>query len=54
MDVIGRLDPKTGEVTEFPMPHAENTMREFVTDDKGRFWYGSPANDRVGYFYLAK
>jgi hypothetical protein len=36
------------------MPHAENTLREFVTDDKGRFWYGSPANDRVGYFYLAK
>jgi streptogramin lyase len=53
MDVIGRLDPKTGEVVEFPFPHAENTLREFTLDAKGRFWYGSPANDRVGYFYLA-
>jgi hypothetical protein len=35
------------------MPHAENTMRELTFDAKGRFWYGSPANDRVGYFYLA-
>ena len=51
--MIGRLDPATGQVTEFPFPHPENTLREFFTDSKGRFWYGSPANDRVGYFYLA-
>jgi hypothetical protein len=35
------------------MPHAENTMPELTFDAKGRFWYGSPANDGVGYFYLA-
>jgi virginiamycin B lyase len=53
-DVLGRLDPATGEVTEYPIPHAENSMRDFFMDDKGRLWFGSPANDRVGYFYLAK
>jgi hypothetical protein len=36
------------------MPRAENTMRDFFADDKGRLWFGEPANDRVGYFYLAK
>jgi streptogramin lyase len=54
MDVLGRLDPATGEVIEYPMPRPENTMRDFFRDDKGRMWFGSPANDRVGYFYLAK
>jgi hypothetical protein len=29
-------------------------MRDFFLDDKGRMWFGSPANDRVGYFHLAK
>jgi hypothetical protein len=29
-------------------------MRDFFLDDQGRMWFGSPANDRVGYFYLAK
>lgn len=51
-DVLGRLDPKTGKVVEFPLPYAENTMREFFKDSKGRMWYGTPANNRVGYFYL--
>jgi streptogramin lyase len=54
MDVVGRLDPATGVVTEYPVPRAENSMRDFFLDDKGRMWFGSPANDRVGYFYLAK
>ena len=52
MDVVGRLDPDTGEVIEYPIPHAENTMRDFFLDDKGRVWFGSPANDKIGYFYL--
>jgi virginiamycin B lyase len=52
MDVVGRLDPDTGEVIEYPIPHAENTMRDFFLDAQGRMWFGSPANDRVGYFYL--
>jgi hypothetical protein len=32
MDVIGRLDPGTGKVTEYPYPHAENTMRNFFME----------------------
>jgi virginiamycin B lyase len=53
MDYIGRLDPKTGNVIEYPFDHPENTMREFFLDDHGRMWYGTPANNKVGYFYLA-
>jgi virginiamycin B lyase len=53
LDVIGNLDPKTGHVTEYPTPQPENTMREFYLDDQGRMWFGTPANNKVGYFYLA-
>jgi len=53
LDVIGNLDPKTGHVTEYPFPRSENTMREFFSDSQGRMWFGSPANNKVGYFYLA-
>ena len=52
MDVLGRLDPKTGKITEYPFPHSENTIREFFPDSEGRMWYGSPSNNKVGYFYL--
>jgi virginiamycin B lyase len=53
LDVIGRLDPKTGKVLEYPFPHSENTLREFFLDADGkRMWYGSPSNNKVGYFYL--
>ena len=51
-DVLGRLDPRSGKVVEFPLPYAENTMREFFKDSKGHMWYGTPANNKVGYFYL--
>src|SRR5437870_5237728 len=47
---IGRFNPKTGEVTEYPFPHSEISMREFFLDSQGRMWYGSPANDKIGYF----
>jgi virginiamycin B lyase len=54
MDTIGRLDPKTGKVIEYPFPHSENTIREFFPDPDGkRMWYGSPSNNKVGYFYLS-
>jgi hypothetical protein len=29
-------------------------MREFYLDAQGRMWFGTPANNKVGYFYLAK
>jgi virginiamycin B lyase len=51
-DVLGRLDPITGKITQYPFPHSENTIREFFLDRQGRMWYGSPSNNRVGYFYL--
>jgi virginiamycin B lyase len=51
-DVLGRLDPATGKVVEYPFPHSENTFRELFLDKDGRMWYGSPANNKVGYFYL--
>jgi streptogramin lyase len=52
MDVLGRFDPKTGKVTEYPFPHSENSIRELIPDSHGRMWYGSPSNNKVGYFYL--
>jgi streptogramin lyase len=54
MDYIGRLDPATGKVTKYPTPQSENTMREFYLDGEGRMWFGTPTNNKVGYFYLAK
>ena len=51
-DTVGRLDPKTGEVIEYPYPHSEVSMREFYLDSKGRMWYASTANNKIGYFYL--
>jgi virginiamycin B lyase len=52
-DVIEHLDPKTGEITQYPFDHAEITIRELNVDPEGRMWYTSPANNKVGYFYLA-
>ena len=51
-DTLGRLDPRTGEVTEYPYPHSEISMREFFLDTKGRMWYASSVNNKIGYFYL--
>ena len=28
-------------------------MREFLPDAQGRMWWASPANNKVGYFYMA-
>jgi virginiamycin B lyase len=53
LDIIGRIDPQTGNITEYPFPHSENTIREFFRDSQGRIWYGTPSNNKVGYFYLA-
>jgi streptogramin lyase len=54
MDVLGRFDPSTGKTVEYPFPHSENTIREFFRDAKGRMWYGSPSNDKVGYLTLSR
>jgi streptogramin lyase len=52
MDVLGCFNPKTGKIVEYPFPHSENTIREFFLDTDGRLWYGTPSNNKVGYFYL--
>jgi virginiamycin B lyase len=52
-DVLGLLDPKTGHVTEYPMPYWFASMRDFLTDFQGRMWFGVPQANKVGYFYLA-
>ena len=52
-DTINRMDPQTGQVTEYPIPHSEGLYREFFLDPQGRMWYATPPNNRVGYFYLA-
>jgi hypothetical protein len=40
MDIIGRFDPKTGKVVEYPFPQSELSMREFFRDTQGRMWFG--------------
>ena len=52
-DIPG-LDPKTGNVIEYPYVHAENMMKEFFLDKQGHMWYGSAPNNKVGYFYLTE
>src|SRR6185312_6032255 len=51
-DKLGRFDPKTETVTEYPFPQSEISMREFFLDSKGRMWFGSSDNNKVGYFYF--
>lgn len=52
-DVLGRLDRESGKISLYPFPHPENTIREFFRDPQGKMWYGTPSNNKVGYFYLA-
>jgi virginiamycin B lyase len=51
-DVLVKFDQKTEKFTQYPFPHPENTIRELFLDKDGKMWYGSPANNKVGYFYL--
>lgn len=51
-DVLGRLNPTTGEVTEYPFPHSEISIRELFMDSRGRLWFASSSNNKVGYFYF--
>ena len=51
-DTLNMLDPKTGQVVEYPYPHSEISMREFFLDSKGRMWNGSSVNNKVGYWYI--
>jgi virginiamycin B lyase len=52
-DVLGRLDPKTGKVVEYPFPQTENAIKELLPDNHNRVWFASPYNNKFGYYYLA-
>jgi virginiamycin B lyase len=46
-NLIGRIDPATGAMTEYPLP--ENAMPHSVTiDDAGKVWYTGNRNGTVG------
>ena len=42
-DRVVRLDPKTGQVTEYPLPRPTNVRRVFIdnTTERPTFWVGS-------------
>ncbi len=47
-DLVGRIDPTTGEMREFPLP--EGSRPHTVTADaEGRMWYTGNGNGTVGY-----
>jgi len=37
-------------VVEYPFPYSGNGIRELLPDSEGRMWYGTPFNNKVGYF----
>jgi streptogramin lyase len=51
-DTLNRLDPKTGDVIEYPYPRSEVSMREMFMDHTGKIWYASSVNNKVGYWYI--
>src|ERR1700693_6282155 len=51
-DVMGRLDPKSGKVTEYPSPYGERGTRDMFEDSQGRIWYGAQPYGKVGYVRL--
>jgi hypothetical protein len=53
MYTISDLDPATWKITLDPLLFPENGVRDFFQNAEGRIWWGSQANNRVGYFYLA-
>ena len=48
-EVMGRLNPKTGKVFEYPSPYVEKGTRDMFEDTQGRMWYGAQPNFKVGY-----
>ena len=47
-DYLGRLDPRTGEFTKYPLPVISDIgSREMFRDSQGRLWFASPPNDKI-------
>ena len=52
-NTLGRLDPQTGEVVEYPMPFVDNAVRELFLDSEGRMWFGAAGLNKIGYFTVS-
>ena len=48
-NLIGRVDPTTGEMKEYPLP-ADATPHSVTIDDAGMVWYTGNQNGSVGRF----
>ncbi len=52
--MLTRLDPKTGEITDYPLPHTEPMPEKAlhlyaaVADSRGRLWYTETHGNRFG------
>jgi virginiamycin B lyase len=51
VDKIARLDPATGQWTEFPLMYAETDVRRIEVDpnNPSRIWYSGVLSSRIGY-----
>ena len=45
--LVGRLDPATGEMTEYPLP-PEARPHSIVPDEEGNIWYTGNSNGTIG------
>jgi virginiamycin B lyase len=48
--VLGRFDPRTGDITEFPTLHHNGRPRSLAIDSAGRVWYFESATDHLVVF----
>ena len=39
-DKVGKVDPKTGEISEFPIPTKQSVLRRMNADKEGHLWFG--------------
>jgi len=49
-DQIGRVDAKTGEITEYRTPTKDSNPRRGELDPKGLLWFGEFRGDQIGVF----
>ena len=45
---LGRIDPATGALKEFPLPDPLSRPRRLAVDEKGQLWYTDYARNRLG------
>jgi virginiamycin B lyase len=47
-NVLGRLDPKTGEIKEFPLKTAQSGPQGLAEDRNGNIWYAADLKGQLG------